>query len=177
MPKLTDTQAIILAAAARRDHRTVLPLPDELSLNRGSASTVLRSLLKRGLVAERPARHDEEHWRADEEGGRIALTVTDAGLEAIGVDPEEGSPPETGRTNGEPAAPAAVRPGTKQALLIELLQRDGGATIDEIAAATGWQAHSVRGAISGTLKRKLGLAVSSETVEGRGRVYRIAAQG
>ncbi len=48
-----------------------------------------------------------------------------------------------------------------------------GATIEEIVEATGWQAHSVRGAISGALKKKLGLAVTSEKVQARGRVYRI----
>ncbi len=68
----------------------------------------------------------------------------------------------------------AVRPGTKQALLIDLLTRKKGATIEEIVEATGWQPHSVRGAISGALKKKLGLAVTSEKVGGRGRVYRIA---
>jgi hypothetical protein len=41
-------------------------------------------------------------------------------------------------------------------------------------SATGWQAHSVRGAISGALKKKLGLEVTSEKIDGRGRVYRIA---
>ena len=64
--------------------------------------------------------------------------------------------------------------GTKQAILIEMLRRPNGATIQQMTAKTGWQPHSVRGAISGTLKKKLGLAVISETVEGRGRVYRIA---
>ncbi len=58
--------------------------------------------------------------------------------------------------------------------MIDLLKRKKGATIEEIAEATGWQAHSVRGAISGALKNKLGLAVTSERVEDRGRVYRIA---
>ncbi len=67
----------------------------------------------------------------------------------------------------------AVRSGTKQALLIDLLKRKKGATIGEIVEATGWQAHSVRGAISGALKKKLGLAVTSDPVEKRGRVYRI----
>ncbi len=70
-------------------------------------------------------------------------------------------------------APPAKQ-GTKQALLIDLLKRKNGATIDELVGATGWQAHSVRGAISGALKKKLGLAVLSEKVEGRGRTYRIA---
>jgi hypothetical protein len=75
------------------------------------------------------------------------------------------------------AAPAKARPETKQAVLIAQMQRKEGATIDELVRATGWQAHSVRGAISGALKKKLGLAVTSEKIEGRGRVYRIAAGG
>ena len=62
---------------------------------------------------------------------------------------------------------------TKQAILIGLLQRRGGATIAQMTAKTGWQPHSVRGAISGTLKKKLGLAVTSNKVEGRDRVYQI----
>ena len=52
-----------------------------------------------------------------------------------------------------------------------MLRAEGGATIDEIVAATGWQAHTVRGAFAGALKKKLGLEVTSEKVEGRGRVY------
>ena len=65
------------------------------------------------------------------------------------------------------------RAGTKQAKLIEMLRTEGGATIEEIMVATGWQSHTVRGAIAGALKKKLGLEVSSEKVEGRGRVYRL----
>ncbi len=67
----------------------------------------------------------------------------------------------------------SARRGTKQAILIEMLRRPKGATIEQMTVKTGWQAHSVRGAISGALKKKLGLSVTSETVEGRGRVYRI----
>ena len=68
-------------------------------------------------------------------------------------------------------------PGTKTARLIALLNRKEGATIGDLTKAMSWQPHSVRGAISGTLKKKLGLAVTSENVEGRGRVYRIASAG
>jgi len=76
-----------------------------------------------------------------------------------------------------PAAAAPVPPSiSKQARLIELLKRAEGATLAELVYATGWQAHSVRGAISGSLKKKLGLAVVTEKVEGRGRVYRLAAE-
>ena len=74
----------------------------------------------------------------------------------------------------EPVASAAdARAGSKQAQVIGLLQRPEGATIDEVAAAMGWQRRTVRGLISGALKKKLGLQVVSEKTE-RGRLYRIA---
>ena len=66
----------------------------------------------------------------------------------------------------------APKPGSKQALVLDLLRRDGGATIGELAHATGWQPHSIRGAISGTIKKKLGLLVNSEK-SSRGRIYRV----
>ena len=74
-------------------------------------------------------------------------------------------------------APSA-EPGkdTKLGILITALRRKKGATIADLIEATGWQAHSVRGAISGALKKKLKLEVMSEVVDGRGRVYRIGGQ-
>jgi len=71
-------------------------------------------------------------------------------------------------------AQAAVRNGTKQAMLVDLLRTAGGVSVPEMAAQAGWQHHSVRGFLSGTVTKKLGLALASKTVEGRGRVYRIA---
>jgi predicted ArsR family transcriptional regulator len=68
-----------------------------------------------------------------------------------------------------------TRANSKQAQLIEMLKRPEGATIDEIVKKFDWQAHTVRGALAGALKKKLGLNVQSEKIEGRGRVYRIAA--
>ena len=56
-----------------------------------------------------------------------------------------------------------------------MLTRSDGATITQIVEATGWQPHTVRGAFAGALKKRLGLTVTSEKVEGRGRVYRIRA--
>ena len=197
MPRLTDTQLVILSAAAGRDDRAVLPLPKSLKTRGGGATSTLKSLLKKGLVVERPARRDAPAWREAEDGRRLALAITNAGLAAIGVDeadaPRRRDAAGKGRrkqrrgamraSSGKPSRPAAkkpspgVRSGTKQALLIDLLSRKSGATIAEIGKATGWQPHSVRGAISGTLKKKLGLVVASEKVDGRGRVYRIAERG
>lgn len=85
--------------------------------------------------------------------------------------------PATEQTGPKPRKPRAPKPPaapkTKQAQLVALMLRRQGATIHEMTSATGWQPHSVRGAISGTLKKKLGLSVTSETVTGRGRVYRL----
>jgi hypothetical protein len=65
-------------------------------------------------------------------------------------------------------------PDAKQDAVIAMLRRPEGATVDEVASATGWQRHTVRGVFSGTLKKKLGLTLASAAEE-RGRVYRIAA--
>ena len=73
------------------------------------------------------------------------------------------------------AKPAATpRAESKQSQLIAMLKQPDGATIVEIAKALDWLPHTVRGAIAGALKKKLGLKVESEKVDDRGRVYRIA---
>jgi hypothetical protein len=82
--------------------------------------------------------------------------------------------PAQGRA-AKAAAPRKPRTDTKQAGLIGMLRRDGGVTIEEAVKAFGWQAHTVRGALYGALKKKLGLDITSEKVEGRGRVYRIGS--
>jgi predicted ArsR family transcriptional regulator len=69
---------------------------------------------------------------------------------------------------------SATRAESKQSQLIAMLKQPDGATIAEIAKALGWLPHTVRGAIAGALKKKLGLKVESEKADDRGRVYRIA---
>jgi len=193
MTRLSDTQLVILSAAAQRDDRNVLPLPG--SLRGGAAQKVIGALMKRGLIAETvtdqlvkadPALN--RIWRNDEVGRAILLHITDAGLAAIGVEPEGGDsaptgadeaqsaePPQDAPANADPAPKAHTpRAGTKQAKLIEMLRAEGGATIDEIAAETAWAHHTIRGAMSGALKKKLGLTITSVKDEQRGRVYRIA---
>jgi len=192
MPKLSDTQLVILSAAAQHDDRNVLPLPGSLRGN--AAAKVVGALLSRGLIAERVTDAQTKAdpalnriWRNDEDGRAVLLQITDAGLAAIGVEPEGADSAPTGTiqtpTDDDASDAAATtkpapkartaREGTKQALLIEMLRVENGATIAEIVEATGWQPHTVRGAIAGALKKKLGLDVTSEKVEGRGRVYKL----
>ncbi|NKB59539.1 MAG: DUF3489 domain-containing protein [Alphaproteobacteria bacterium] len=165
MARLTDTQLVILSAAAKHTDGAVLPLPKSLKRNKGASANTIRSLIKRGLIGERNAAPDDVVWR-EEGDNRLSLMITEAGLAAIGIDQ-----PET------PSSAKPDRKGTKQNVMIDLLRRDGGASIDELSQALGWQAHSVRGAISGALKKKLGLTVMSEKHAERGRVYHIAAEG
>ena len=172
MTKLTDTQAIILSAAAQRDGHIALPLPD--SLRGGAAAKVVGAMLAKGFLEEVEAdmRNGEPVWRETGDGHGVTLIATDAGLAAIGIEPDSAEVKPT-----EDSAPKTRTPreGTKQATLIAMLRAPDGATIGEIMTATGWQSHTVRGAMSGALKKKLGLDVTSEKVEGRGRVYRIAS--
>jgi hypothetical protein len=186
MTQLSDTQAIILSAAAQRPERIALPLPD--SLRGGAAAKVVGTMIAKGLLQEVEvnSRQGEPVWRETGDGHGTTLVATDAGLAAIGIEPDEtetapASATETPLVDPAPDAPSEAaqstrtpRAGTKQAALIAMLRAPEGATIEEITTATGWQAHTVRGAIAGALKKKLSLDVTSEKVEGRGRVYRIA---
>ena len=187
MTKLSDTQAIILSAAAQREDRIALPLPE--SLRGGAAAKVVGAMLAKGFLEEVDAdtRKGEPVWRETGDGHGVTLVATDAGIAAIGIETEDANTAPAGATDApteEPAPDTLSRPatapkprtpreGTKQATLIAMLRASDGATIEEIMAATGWQSHTVRGAMSGALKKKLGLEVTSEKVENRGRVYTI----
>jgi hypothetical protein len=189
MTKLSDTQALILSAAAQRpEHRIALPLPE--SLRGGAAAKVVGAMIAKGFLQEVDAdlRKGEPVWRETGDGHGTTLVATDAGLTAIGIETEDADTAPAGATDAPTERPAPDTPtetepapktrtpreGTKQATLIAMLRAPDGATIEEIMAATGWQSHTVRGAMAGALKKKLGLEVTSEKVEDRGRVYRIA---
>jgi hypothetical protein len=66
--------------------------------------------------------------------------------------------------------------GTKTAKILALLRRPNGATLKELCKASGWQAHSVRGFLSGTLKKKMGVRVDSEPRDNGQRAYRLVSK-
>lgn len=153
---LTTTQTTVLESAADRTNGNIEPLPP--ALRGGARGKVIDSLVAKGMAA-----------RTGE-----YLLITDAGYAAIGKTP----PPkgvqnvDTPCTYQDPPA-IAMRPGTKLAMVVECLRRPDGATVAQMMLETGWQAHSIRGAISGTIKKKLGLHVLSDKRSGGDRAYRI----
>lgn len=134
-------------------------------LKGGAVVQVRKGLLDKGLI--------ESHA-----GGGGGFRITDAGRAAIGgTVPQK---PATQPQDGEPAPATATKPRTprensKAAQLITALRSEGGATVDELSKRFGWQPHTTRAAISTLPKKDAALKPTSEKVEGRGRVYRLAA--
>ena len=155
-PKLSPAQNLLLRTAARRADGRVIP-PD--TLRGGARVKVLTALLQRG-------------WIEPADGGH---TLTDAGYATIGQQrpalPDEVPLDNIGDLQLLEGIP--VRPGTKLAALVVALRRPQGATSLQLMLATGWQPHTVRGAISGMLRRKLGLTVVLAHNDSGERVYRV----
>ena len=178
MTKLTDTQTIILSAGAQRPENIALPLPK--GLHGAAAKMAVTKMIAHGWlqVVDANLRRSEPLWRETGDGHGTTLVVTDAGLLAIGIEPVVVTTVIAIRDHAVKALtvrPPTQRARTKQAQIIAMLQRPEGATVAEIVEATQWQSHTVRGSISGALKKKLGLPITAEKVEGRGTVYRISS--
>lgn len=179
---LSDTQLMLLSSASQREDLLVtLPAPPRT----GAARTSLSKLLSQRLVEEVAVSREQPLWRTDDEGQLIGLRITQAGLEAIGIE-AEGEPelhesthctPESTASQKEAApvgSPSILRDGSKQALVISLLQRGEGAGLGELAAATGWLPHPTRAALTGL--RKKGYALVREKGQSGTSVYRIVGR-
>ena len=166
---LSDAQSLILPTACARKDGMVFPVTARLK--GGAVGNVCKSLLKRGLIDEVPATDHTIVWRHGEDAGPLTLRATPLAYSTLGItdDPQQ-------KPHGQPTpAPASARrrTGTKRGAVIEMLRAEGGATIDEIVAATQWAPHTASGFMSGALKKKFGLPITSEKVDGRGRTYKI----
>ncbi len=168
--KLTDTQLVMLSAAAQREDRCIVASP---SLKGAAAQKIATKLVAAGLAKEIKAKPGAHVWRRDDANGQAyALKLTAAGLKAIAV--EEGAAVVSPTTSGElpknttdheaaagivapPTAIAMPREGSKLAAVAGLLRREGGATVDQLADAMGWLPHTTRAALTGLRKRGFGI--------------------
>ena len=196
--KLTDTQLVMLSAAAQRDDRCLVPAP---KLKGAAAQKIAGKLMAAGLVKEIKAMAGAPVWRRDDDAGiSYGLKLTAAGAKAIAIDESavpghvddqgdsgedveqtnpslqlEHSASDLSRDATNKTAlrhPSAPRGGTKLAQVVELLQRDRGATINELMGATGWLPHTSRAALTGLRKRGFAVALDRSDKE-RGSIYRI----
>ena len=177
--KLTDTQLLMLSAAAQREDR-ILAIPPKLK--GGAAQKLAAKLIAAGLVKEVRAKTGAPSWRRDAATGQsFALKLTAAGLKASATDngvpankaAETETPNDSAAAANKALAAQAPRDGTKISQVVGLLQRNNGATLDEVVAATGWLPHTSRAALTGLRKR--GYAIEKHlNAEGR-RGYIIAA--
>ena len=201
MTKLTDTQAVILTTAAQRERLLALPFPDTLKVRAGAATKVVDAMLDKALLAETPACADDPVWSETDDSGAITLVVTADGLAAIGIEPEGADQPdaETAPSAATEAGPGARKAKARPEAPHPQEGRPGGAQGDgrgqgheavpagRHAAPAGGRQHQrdqrrlrvaapyhPRG-IAGALRRKLGLPVESQKVEGRGTVYKLPA--
>ena len=176
--KLTDTQTAIIKAAASRPDGNIEPLP--ATLRGGARTKVIEGLLARGLITE----------------SGVSYLLTDAGYAAAGkrhpvpkgvqkmdaLDAVANGDTTDALTKRESthalqeleATSPTIRPGTKLAAIIDSMRHPGGATIAQLMAGTGWQAHTVRGAISGMIRKRLGYKVVAEKGLDGQRAYHIA---
>jgi len=189
--QLSLPQHAILAYAIHNTGGNIEWFPDKI--NGGARKKVLESLLSRALIdSSGPA------WRVS------AAAYSALGCEHLAPAPAPQETPATpcATESADPEIEAAVaaaeadwaseqvaptqarviqmkhqartRAHSKQASVIEMLNRTEGATIAQICEATGWQAHTVRGTFANAFKKKLGLAIVSDKPQGGERVYRIA---
>ena len=178
--KLTDSQLVMLSAAAQRDDRCLF---SSKNLKGGAAQKVMAKLVAAGYAKEINAKTGAPVWRRDEQTGQgYAFKLTAAGAKAIAVDEGEGAsagagaaevaekgglresmiaiesatlprtPPET-LTAGAAPILSAPRDGTKLAQVVEMLKDGEGATLAELVASTDWLPHTTRAALTGQRKR------------------------
>ena len=194
-PKLSDTQLVILSGAVQRDDRSLLPFPERLTVQGAALDKVVETLCKRKLAEKRPAVDGAPEWRRDANNRPLGLFISTKGLLALGIE-EAGKdrPAQTAaaapRKRKTAAAPARGKPQKayssaskrrpasaqiKQDLVIQMLRRQSGVSIDAIIAKTGWQPHSVRGFFSGLVRKKLNLPLVSDVGKDGIRRYHIAS--
>jgi len=163
---LSPSQHAILAHAIHHTEGRLNWFPD--NIKGGARKKVIDALFNRALITP-----DGSDWSVAAEGydalgmPRPAPTrgpITLAALDAVIANAEA--------ANAEVPRPR-TRDNSKQARVIAMLKRSEGATIAQICEATGWQSHTIRGTFSGTLKKKLGLEITSSKTDGSERTYRI----
>ncbi len=200
-PRLTDLQLVLLSSATQRPDGMLLPPPESIRARGKTLERSLTKMLGLDLIEECPARTADHAWREDDDGRPIALRISAAGRDALGLDddpadvedtaspecvpskdtvvpaasadsPKSKDAVEAGPATQAPPVAPGVKPGTKQARLVDQLSAPAGASIADLGQLLGWQLHTVRAALTGL--RKKGYVITSAKDATGTAVYRIA---
>ena len=155
--ELTQNQRAIIEEATHTKYDDVRELGVLKRFSPPIRENIIKSMIKRDLLTTR------------EEGGKKITFVSDKGYAAIG-----NAAAEENLSAGNTSKSSETPKHSKQQIMIDLLKSEDGATLRQLSAATGWQKHSVHGAMAGVLKKKLGLAIESNKNRDGERVYKIA---
>lgn len=171
-PKLNDLQLVLLSTAARRDDGSLFPVAGSIAKDEDRVRKTVQSLIKRTLVQEGPTTDRRLAWR-EHHDQLIAVFISAAGRSLIdgtadGAEPGAG---DESASKNEKASVDEVRKGSKKDLVLALLRRPDGATLDDLVTATRWLPHTTRAALTGL--RKKGHAVEKTKRDGA-TCYRIA---
>lgn len=153
--QLTPAQHAILTYAHQHTEGKIVWFPE--NIKGGARNKVLAGLVNRALITT-----DQKDW-----------FIAAEGYDALGIPRKAPVSIEVIDAVIESATPR-TRDNSKQAQVIAMLKRPEGATIAQICAATGWQAHTVRGTFAGAFKKKLALEITSSKEQGSERIYTIA---
>jgi len=156
--QLTPAQHAILAHAHQHTEGKIIWFPE--NIKGGARKKVIDGLFNRALIT-----YDGTDWFVAAEGYEALGVCCKAQITSKA--PEEVIEAATG-------VKPRSRNNSKQAQVIAMLKRPEGATIDQIAKATGWLPHTIRGAFAGAFKKKLGLEITSEKPLSAERIYKIA---
>ncbi len=177
--KLNDTQLALLSAASQRQDRQVLR-PE--TITERAFARAMNALRRLGLITAIEAGVDQSGL-VDAATDEPIFAITSAGLKAIGLPELANEPPAQPKKRRREQIPPALTtaddaaeskgPATKRAMIVAMLSRDNGATLDDLIAATGWLPHTTRAALTGL--RQKGFGIEREQREDRTSVYRIVA--
>lgn len=152
---LTDTHLVVLSTASARQDMNLIPLPKCLGPRDDRIEAILTDLVRQKLAAEQTGVPFDQTWLTVDDQ-RVGLVITPAGLTAIGVETDGEVDTTDFAFELEPDDQPPIKPtrtSSKQQRVIDMLSRDGGATLAEIVEATGWLKHSASAVLTGLRKK------------------------
>ena len=186
MNKLNATYLNILGLASDRDGGLI---SRPAAMKAAAADKVAAKLIDLGLAREIRAKATMPIWRTDNDGKAFSLKILKAGREALQSAEAKaensaelaGAAKQDATLNAEVLQESALpcgnhgTPRSKRTIVLSLLERQEGATIGDLMAATGWLAHTTRAALSG-LRKKRCVIVRDRDPEQQASVYRLEPQ-